>query len=101
MLKEHINEIMIRWSPRERRGSGYDPGVFLETPEQARKLLHHLQGQLDRARRDRNRELAAEIELILERVEGLSRKFFQWERSIARSQEAHDLREIAKLPLRF
>ncbi|MCA1961838.1 MAG: hypothetical protein LDL33_13720 [Desulfomonile sp.] len=101
MLKEHINDIMIRWSPKERRGSGYDPVVFLETPEQARKLLRHLDEQLGRARRERNRELVSEIEEILARVEGLARRFFQWERSMARSQEAHDLREIAKLPLRF
>ena len=42
MLREHINDIRIRWSPKERRGSGYDPVLFLETPEQARKLIKHL-----------------------------------------------------------
>ena len=48
MLREHINEIMIRWSPKERRGAAYDPIRFLETPEQARKLILHLEQELSR-----------------------------------------------------
>jgi hypothetical protein len=29
MLREHINDIMTRWNPRERRGTRYDPSDFL------------------------------------------------------------------------
>ena len=57
MLREHINDIRIRWSPKERRGNGYDPVLFLETPEQARKLIKHLHQELARAHQERNKEL--------------------------------------------
>ncbi len=79
----------------------YDPVLFLETPEQARKLLRHLDRQLQRAKQDRNKELVAELEDVLSRVESLSKKFFRWEQSMSRSLEAEDLREIKKLPLGF
>jgi hypothetical protein len=101
MLREHINDIMTRWNPKERRGSAYDPVLFLETPEQARKLITHLQKELDRARRDKNKELIAEVTEILARVQSLSKRFFKWEQSISRNLEAEDLREIRKLPLNF
>ncbi len=101
MLREHVNDIMTRWCPRERRGSEYDPVIFLETPEQARKLIRHLQQQLRKANLDRNKELIAEIENVLARVESLSKRFFRWEQSMTRSLEAEDLREIKKLPLGF
>jgi hypothetical protein len=101
MLREHINDIRIRWSPKERRGSTYDPVLFLETPEQARKLIRHLQEELARARQERNKELISEVDEILSRVERLSRKFFRWEQSMSRSLEAQDLREIKSLPLSF
>lgn len=84
MLKEHINDIMTRWSPKERRGSNYDPVAFLETPEQARKLLSHLQKELDRARRAKNKELIQEMEDTLAKVEHLSKRFFRWEQTITR-----------------
>ncbi len=101
MLREHINDIMVRWSPRERRGSRYDPGIYLETPEQARKLVRHLEQQLSQARRDRNRELESELAAILKTVEGLSRRFFRWERELSRSVNTQELQEIRKLPLGF
>lgn len=101
MLREHLNDIRIRWNPREKRGSNYDPVLFLETPEQARKLIQHLQDQLKRAQRDKNRELIAELEDILSRVEHLSKKFFRWEQSMSRNLENEDMREIKKLPLAF
>lgn len=101
MLREHVNDIRIRWCPKERRGSEYDPVIFLETPEQARKLLQHLQQQLQKARKDRNKELIQEIEQILSRVESLSKRFFRWEQNMGRSLEAEDIREIKKLPLAF
>jgi hypothetical protein len=101
MLREHINDIRIRWSPKERRGSTYDPVLFLETPEQARKLIRHLQEELARARQERNQELISEVDEILSRVERLSKKFFRWEQSMSRSLEAQDLREIKSLPLSF
>ncbi|MGB6067800.1 MAG: hypothetical protein WBG50_23585 [Desulfomonilaceae bacterium] len=101
MLREHINDIMTRWNPKERRGSLYDPVLFLETPEQARKLIRHLQRELNKARRERNKELASEIGEILIRVEHLSKKFFHWEETMRRSQREEDLREIKKLPLGF
>lgn len=99
MLREHINDIMVRWSPRERRGSTYDPSLFLETPEQARKLIEHLQVRLARAQGEKNRELVSEIEEILQRVERLAERFFRWERNITRSLKAQEIREIKKLPL--
>ena len=83
MLREHINDIMTRWSPKERRGSLYDPVRFLETPEQARKLIRHLQQELNKARRERNKELVSEVGEILYRVEQLSKKFFRWEEKLA------------------
>jgi len=101
MLREHINDIRIRWSPKERRGSAYDPVLFLETPEQARKLIKHLHQELARARQERNKELISEVGEILSRVESLSKKFFRWEQSLSRALEAQDLREIKKLPLGF
>lgn len=101
MLREHINDIRVRWNPKERRGSAYDPGLFLETPEQARKLIRHLQQELDKALRARNKELISEVGEILGRVEHLSRKFFRWEENISRSLKTEDLREIKKLPLNF
>jgi hypothetical protein len=99
MLREHINDIMIRWSPRERRGSTYDPGLFLETPEQARKLIRHLSEELTRAKSAKNKELIAEIGEILTRVECLAKRFFRWEENMSRSLTAEELREIKKLPL--
>jgi len=90
---------MIRWAPKERRGSSYDPVRFLETPEQARKLIRHLRDELDRAHRERNKELISEVVEQLARVESLSKRFFRWEQSINRSLQADDLREIKKLPL--
>jgi len=101
MLREHINDIRIRWSPKERRGSAYDPVLFLETPEQARKLIRHLEEELARARQERNKELVSEVGDILARVERLSKKFFRWEQSMTRALEAQDLREIKNLPLGF
>jgi hypothetical protein len=99
MLREHINDIMVRWSPRERRGSKYDPSLFLETPEQARKLIEHLQARLASAQGERNKELVSEIEEILQRVERLAARFFRWEQRISRSLKAQEMREIKKLPL--
>ena len=101
MLREHVNDIMIRWCPKERRGREYDPVIFLETPEQARKLIRHLQQQLQKAKEDRNKELVDELQHILARVESLSKRFFRWEQTMSRSLEAEDLREIKKLPLGF
>lgn len=101
MLKEHINDINTRWAPKERRGSAYDPQIFLETPEQARKLLTHLQSQLAVAKRDKNRELILELSEILARVESLSKRFFRWEQSLDQNAGENDLREIRKLPLNF
>ncbi len=101
MLREHINDIMTRWSPKERRGTPYDPVLFLETPEQARKLIRHLRQELNKARRERNKELVSEVGEILARVERLSQKFFRWEENMRRSLREEDLREIKKLPLGF
>ena len=101
MLKEHINDIMTRWNPKERRGSTYDPVAFLETPEQARRLIRHLQAELARAQREKNKELVYELGESLARVERLSRKFFRWEENMNRSLNAQDLREIKKIPLGF
>jgi hypothetical protein len=99
MLREQINDIMVRWNPKERRGSRYDPAMFLETPEQARKLIRHLEAELSRARAEKNRELIAETAEVLTRVENLSRRFFRWEQTLSRTLEAEELREIKKLPL--
>jgi hypothetical protein len=101
MLREHINDIMVRWNPKERRGTRYDPALFLETPEQARKLIRHLEAELARARVEKNRELIAEILEILLRVENLSKRFFRWEQAVSRSVETEEMREIKKLPLGF
>jgi hypothetical protein len=101
MLREHINDIAVRWNPKERRGSRYDPARFLETPEQARKLIRHLEDELDRARAEKNRELVDETLEILCRVESLSRRFFRWEQAVSRSIETEEIREIKKLPLGF
>jgi len=62
-------------------------------------LIRHLQDELSRAERDRNRELISELVETLTRVESLSRRFFRWEQSIDRALQADDLREIKKLPL--
>ena len=101
MLREHINEIMERWNPRERRGSRYDPARFLETPEQARKLIRHLEAELARACQEKNRELISETRETLARVENLSRRFFRGEQTLSRSLDADELREIKKLPLSY
>jgi len=101
MLREHINDIMIRWSPKERRGSSYDPVRFVETPEQARKLINHLENELEKAQRERNAELVSEMGATLAQVERLAKKFFRWEENMSRRVNAEDLREIKKLPLSF
>jgi len=101
MLKEHINDIMTRWSPKERRGAKYDPVMFLETPEQARKLLNHLKRELKKAAEEKNVALAQELQEVLDTVEKLSKKFFRWEDDLRRSLESQDLKEIRKLPLGF
>jgi hypothetical protein len=101
MLREHINDIRIRWSPKERRGAAYDPLLFLETPEQARRLIKHLQDELHKARKEKNKELIFEVGEILARVEILSRKFFRWEENLTRALDTQELREIKKLPLGF
>jgi hypothetical protein len=90
---------MVRWCPKERAGSVYDPGIFLETPEQARRLITHLREQLSRADRERNRELASELVGILVRVESLAQRFFHWERSMSRVVTADEIEEIKKLPI--
>jgi len=101
MLREHINDIMTRWNPRERRGTRYDPSHFLETPEQARKLILHLRSELEKARRERNAELMHEIQEKLAKVERLAKRFFRWEDQMARAVNAQEVREIKKLPLAF
>ncbi len=101
MLREHNSEIMIRWSPKETKGGKYDPGLFIETPEQARKLIRHLKKELHKADLEKNEELLLELGGILSRVENLSKKFFRWEQAISRSLKADELREIRKLPLQF
>lgn len=101
MLRDEINNMRVRWNPKERRGSTYDPSAFLETPEQARRLIDNLTQQLDRARVEKNRELIDELEEVLAKVESLSRKFFRWERSQERSLKSQELREIRKLPMRM
>jgi hypothetical protein len=99
MLREHINDIMIRWSPKERPGSAYDPSLFLETPDQARRLIRHLHTELEKAHREKNSELIQEVGDNLAKVERLAKKFFRWEEKISRALYAQDLREIKKLPL--
>ena len=99
MLREHINDIMTRWNPKERRGSNYDPTVFIETSEQARKLIDHLESELAKARKERNVELINELSANLARVESLSKRFFRWERNRERALNAEEMREIKKLPL--
>lgn len=101
MLREHINDIMVRWNPRERPGSSYDPGLFLETPEQARKLITHLKTELDKARREKNTELMNEVEKNLSKVERLAKRFFRWEEKMSRAVNAEEVQEIKKLPLGF
>jgi hypothetical protein len=101
MLREHINDIRIRWSPKERGGTAYDPGLYLETPEQARRLIQHLRTELDKARREKNTELVREVGEVLDRVERLSKKFFRWEERITRAVNTEELKEIKKLPLGF
>ncbi len=101
MLRDQINAIMIRWGPKERKGSDYDPVIFLETPEQARKLIRHLEQELAQARRDRNVELVSELQGVLARVDSLSQRFFRWEQRIDRTVKAQELNEIRKLPLGF
>jgi len=101
MLREHINDIMTRWSPRERPGSAYDPSLFLETPEQARKLIVHLRAELEKARREKNAELIQEVEDNLAKVERLAKRFFRWEEKMSRAVSAQEVREIRKLPLGF
>ncbi len=99
MLKEHINDIMTRWSPKQRPGSSYDPEIFLESPEQARRLITHLNEQLERAQREKNHKLIEEIEAVLQTVERLAKHFFKWEQAMERALESHERKEIEKLPL--
>lgn len=101
MLREHINDIMTRWNPRERPGSAYDPGLFLETPEQARRLITHLKAELEKARREKNSELMYEVEENLTKVERLAKRFFRWEEKMSRAVNAQEVQEIKKLPLGF
>jgi hypothetical protein len=104
MLRAQINEIGVRWGPKERREglkSRYDPISFIETPEQARKLIRHLELELANARAERNRELVVELGEILSQVETLSKRFFRWEENISRSLKDHETSEIKKLPLGF
>lgn len=101
MLREHINDIRTRWSPKERANKKYDPQMYLESPEQARKLINHLNEKLERARKNHDRVLAQEIALTLENVENLSRKFFRWEENLSSSLNKQDLKEINELPVIF
>lgn len=101
MLREHINDIRTRWSPKQRAGSPYDPHVYLESPEQARKLINYLNEKLVRAQRNHDRVLAEEISETLSKVESLSRKFFRWEENISKTLNKQDLKEINELPVRF
>jgi hypothetical protein len=101
MLREHINDIRVRWSPKERAGSQYDPQIYLESPEQARKLINYLSEKLKRARTNHDRVLAEEISQTLLQVENLSKRFFRWEENIFKNLEKHDLKEINELPVRF
>jgi len=99
MLREQINDIMTRWNPKERPGSKYDPIAFMETPEQARKLIRHLEWEIGRAEEERNAELVAEIREVLSTVECLARRFFRWEQNNLRALRAQELREIKRLPM--
>ncbi len=101
MLREQINDIMTRWNPKERPGSKYDPLLFVETPEQARRLMSHLREELEKARKERNSELTTEIREVLNKVEGLAKRFFRWEEDTQRNLELHELQEIRKLPIGF
>ena len=101
MLREQINDIMVRWNPKERRGSTYDPGSFIETPEQARRLISHLRQQLEKARMNKNTELVNDINKILLKVENLAQRFFRWEANNQRTLQLQEMREIKKLPVRF
>jgi len=99
MLREQINDIMTRWNPKERPGSKYDHMAFVETPEQARKLIRHLEWEICRAEQERNSELVAEIQQVLSTVECLARRFFRWEQNNLRALRAQELREIKRLPV--
>lgn len=101
MLREHVNDIRSRWSPKERRGSVYDPNTYIETPEQARKLLSHLKQKLRDAERKRDYYLAEEIAQSLEKIEIIARRFFRWEESLTKTLKDQDMREIKNLPIRF
>ncbi|MFH0823018.1 MAG: hypothetical protein V2B18_09725 [Pseudomonadota bacterium] len=101
MLRQEISEIRIRWNPKQRRTGKYDPILYLETPEQARKLIRHLQDELDRARDARNSELALELTGVLEQVNSLARRFFRWEQSDQRTLRSEEESEIRKLPMGF
>ncbi|MFC1834192.1 hypothetical protein ACFL2Q_05595 [Thermodesulfobacteriota bacterium] len=99
MLRGQINDIRVRWSPKEKPGSKYDPVLFLETAEQARKLLEHLEDELAKAERARNAELVGEVREALAKVRKLSKKFFRWEENNLRSVKSQEAQEIAKLPM--
>jgi hypothetical protein len=99
MLRSEINDIRVRWNPKERRGSNYDPVFFVETPEQARRLLEHLHSELDRAKREKNTELIHELTDSVNKVESLSRKFFRWEKRTEYALEDSERKEIEKLPM--
>lgn len=101
MLREHVNDIRSRWSPKERRGSVYDPNIYIETPEQARKLLSHLKQKLREAEKNRDHYLAQEIAQSLNKVECIARRFFRWEESLTKTLKEQDMREIKNLPIRF
>ena len=101
MLREHINDIRTRWSPKERADKQYDPQIYLESPEQARRLINHLNEKLERANKNHDRVLAQEISGTLEKVQNLSRSFFRWEESISSSLNRQDLKEINELPVIF
>lgn len=101
MLREHVNDIRSRWNPKERRGSVYDPSIYVETPEQARKLLDHLTKKLREAQENKDKYLASEIAQSLDKVENIARRFFRWEESLSKTLKDQDLREIKNLPIRF
>jgi polyhydroxyalkanoate synthesis regulator phasin len=92
---------MTRWNPKERRGAAYDPVSFVETPEQARRLMSHLEQQLTKARQEKNAELIKDIKEVLLKVESLAQKFFRWEAHNERALQLQEMREIRKLPVRF
>lgn len=101
MLREHVNDIRSRWNPKERRGSRYDPSIYVETPEQARKLLNHLKEKLQEAQKNRDKYLASEIAQSLDKVESIAKRFFRWEESLTKTLRDQDLKEIKDLPIRF